>query len=308
MKISFIGGGNMTQAILGGLIASGYAAHDCFVVEPMEAARAKLAAHGVASSEVWDRRALEADVILLAVKPQMMRIAVAPMAGALGTQLVISIAAGLRTMDLSQWLGDMKSGYERIVRAMPNTPALVHAGITGLYAMPLVAASQKTSAETLLASVGKTVWCDDEKMLDAVTAVSGSGPAYVFYFIEALEAAALELGFDADTARLFALETFSGSSKLALMSADSPATLRANVTSKRGTTERAIEAFDHARLKSKFIDGVKAAAQRSAELGRELGSAAFDIQPAGVEDSAKDSAKARQGAGDKLVVNKMESK
>jgi pyrroline-5-carboxylate reductase len=274
MKISFIGGGNMTQAILGGLIASGHAARDCFVIEPADAARAKLDEQKVLSAAAWDARALDADVILLAVKPQVMRVAIAPLVAALGHQLVISIAAGVRTADLSRWLGDAgpehQSAYERIVRAMPNTPALVHAGITGLYAMPAVAAEEKRAAEKLLAAVGKTVWFDNEAALDAVTAVSGSGPAYVFYFMEALEEAAIELGFDAKAARVFALETFAGSVKLARESVDSPATLRANVTSKRGTTERAIETFDRAGLRAKFIDGVKAAAARSAELGQEL--------------------------------------
>jgi pyrroline-5-carboxylate reductase len=274
MKISFIGGGNMTQAILGGLLASGHAARDCFVIEPMETARARLSAHGVDSSAAWDQRALDADVIVLAVKPQVMRVAVAPLAAAfnkqVNKQVVISIAAGIRTADLSRWLGGRERAYERIVRVMPNTPALVHAGITGLYAMPSVAAAEKSAAEKLLAAVGKTVWFGDESALDAVTAVSGSGPAYVFYFMEALEEAATELGFNAKAARLFALETFAGSVKLARESADSPATLRANVTSKRGTTERAIETFDRAGLKAKFIEGVKAAAMRSAELGQEL--------------------------------------
>jgi pyrroline-5-carboxylate reductase len=270
MKISFIGGGNMTQAILGGLLAGGHAARDCFVIEPMDAARLKLAGLGVASSATWDQRALDADVILLAVKPQVIRVAVAPLAAALSRQLVISIAAGIRTTDLSRWLGGHQQAYEHIVRAMPNTPALVHAGITGLYAMSSVATDEKSATENLLASVGKTVWFDHETALDAVTAVSGSGPAYVFYFMEALEEAATELGLDAKAARLFALETFAGSVKLARESADAPATLRANVTSKRGTTERAIETFDRAGLKAKFIEGVKAAAARSAELGQEL--------------------------------------
>jgi pyrroline-5-carboxylate reductase len=270
MKISFIGGGNMTQAIVGGLIASGQAADNCFVIEPSAAAREKLAAHKVFSAESWDARALDADVILLAVKPQMMQVAIKPLVATLSQQIVISIAAGVRTIDLARWLGTPLAAYERVVRAMPNTPALVHAGITGLYAMPAVSEKEKVMAEKLLSSVGKTVWFDDESALDAVTAVSGSGPAYVFYFMEALEAAAIELGFDEKAARLFALETFSGGVKLARESADSPATLRANVTSKRGTTERAIETFDRADLKAKFIDGVKAAAARSAELGHEL--------------------------------------
>lgn len=270
MKISFIGGGNMTQAILGGLIASGQPADDCFVIEPSAAAREKLAGYKVLSAESWEPRAAEADVILLAVKPQMMRVAIKPLVATLGQQIVISIAAGVRTVDLARWLGGSSGAYERVVRAMPNTPALVHAGITGLYAMPTVSADEKLIAEKLLSSVGKTVWFNDESALDAVTAVSGSGPAYVFYFMEALEAAAIELGFDEKSARLFALETFSGGVKLARESADAPATLRANVTSKRGTTERAIETFDRADLKAKFIDGVKAAAARSAELGHEL--------------------------------------
>jgi len=270
MKISFIGGGNMTQAILGGLIAGGHAASDCFVIEPADAARAKLAERQVLSAAAWDARALDADVILLAVKPQMMRLAIEPLVAALGNQLVISIAAGVRAVDLSRWLGGDHVAYERVVRAMPNTPALVHAGITGLYAMPTVAAREKVVAEKLLAAVGSTVWFETEDALDAVTAVSGSGPAYVFYFMEALAEAAVELGFDAHAARLFVLETFAGSVKLARESVDAPATLRANVTSKRGTTERAIEAFDRAGLKAKFIEGVKAAAARSAELGQEL--------------------------------------
>ena len=270
MRVSFIGGGNMTQAILGGLIASGQAAHDCFVIEPAEAARTKLAEHKVSSSSVWDARALDADIILLAVKPQIMRVAIAPLVSTLGHQLVISIAAGVRAADLSRWLGGGQLAYERVVRAMPNTPALVHAGITGLYAMPTVTPAERLMAEKLLASVGKTVWFENETALDAVTAVSGSGPAYVFYFMEALEEAAIELGFNAEAARLFALETFAGSVKLARESVEAPARLRANVTSKRGTTEAAIETFDRAELKAKFIAGVKAAAARSAELGQEL--------------------------------------
>jgi pyrroline-5-carboxylate reductase len=269
LKICFVGGGNMAQAILGGLLAKGQSPADCFVIEPVEAARAKIAAREVTASTWWTPRALEADVIVLATKPQTLEDAVAPFAGRLTNQLVISIAAGIRTQNLADWLG----GHARLVRAMPNTPALIHAGITGLYARSECTASDRATASSLLGAVGKTVWFDDESMLDAVTAVSGSGPAYVFYFIEALETAAVELGFSAEAARLFALETFAGGAKLAAMSADSPATLRANVTSKRGTTERAIEHFDTAQLKAAFIAGVKAAAQRSTELGDEFGHA-----------------------------------
>jgi pyrroline-5-carboxylate reductase len=267
LKITFVGGGNMAQAILGGLIAKGQSASDCFAIEPVEVTRGKLAALGVNAGTAWEPRATEADIIVIATKPQTLQEAVKPFAGHLRNQLVISIAAGIRTRDLSRWLGD----YPRIVRTMPNTPALIHAGITGMFATPACTAIDCAAATTLLNTVGKTVWFDDEAMLDAVTAVSGSGPAYVFYFIEALETAARELGFSPDAARLFALETFSGGAKLAAQSGDSPATLRANVTSKRGTTESAIASFDAAKLNMAFIAGVKAAAQRSKELGDELG-------------------------------------
>ena len=163
--------------------------------------------------------------------------------------------------------------YDNVVRTMPNTPALIRAGISGLYATNQVSKEGRRIAETLLGAVGKTVWFNHEAMLDAVTAVSGSGPAYVFYFIEALEQAALELGFDPDDARLFASQTFLGGAQLAAAASDPPSVLRARVTSKRGTTECAIEAFDNCGLKQSFIDGVKAACIRSRELGRELGAA-----------------------------------
>ncbi len=267
MKIAFIGGGNMAQAILGGLIAKGQDAADCFAIEPADGAREKLDAMGVTNGPAFSQRALDADIIVVATKPQTLKGAVTPFSGRLSHQLIVSIAAGIRTEDLARWLG----GHSRIVRSMPNTPALIHAGITGLYATGACDERDRETASTLLGTVGKTVWFEEESMLDAVTAVSGSGPAYVFYFIEALETAAKELGFSPDAARLFALETFAGGAKLAATSADSPATLRANVTSKRGTTERAIEHFDDANLKAAFIAGVKAAALRSKQLGDEMG-------------------------------------
>ncbi len=270
MKILFIGGGNMAQAILGGLIANGMNSADAMVVEPYPATQEKLTALGFASRSQFDEiataHAAIADVIVLAVKPQMMADAIAPLKGRLCAQLVLSIAAGVRLADLQRALG----GHDLIVRTMPNTPALILRGITGLYAGAAVDSAQRARAEALMQSVGKTVWFSEESMLDAVTAVSGSGPAYVFYFIEALEAAARDLGMTADAARLFAIETFTGAAALAAQSADSPAVLRANVTSKRGTTERAIEHFDQDALKQKFVAGVKAAAARSSELGDEL--------------------------------------
>ena len=275
MKILFVGGGNMCQAIIGGLIAKGAPPRDMHAIEPLPETRAALARMGVASAGEFHDRDLAADVMVLAVKPQMMKIAVAPFAGKLQAQLVVSIAAGIRSADLALWLaraeGQSRSApYANIVRAMPNTPALIRAGITGLYAMPGVGASARTAVETLLGAVGKTAWFDDEAMLDAVTAVSGSGPAYVFYFVEALEQAARELGFDETNARQFALQTFLGGARLAADSNEAPAVLRQRVTSKRGTTERAIETFDALDLKRHFVEGVKAACQRSRELGDEM--------------------------------------
>ena len=278
IKLVFIGGGNMSQAILGGLIAKGQAPSDCLVIDPFEPALKKLAEWGVPTAAELDDIAMDtvlaATAIVLAVKPQMMKAALAPLAGKLKHQLVISIAAGVCIESMAHWLGTVQQPYEQIIRAMPNTPALIQAGITGLYAPSSVSAVERAIAENLLGAVGKTVWFESEDMLNAVTAVSGSGPAYVFYFIEALEAAAIELGFSADAARLFAQETFLGSAKLAAQSLDSPASLRAKVTSKGGTTERAIEHFDsdalRFSLKSGFIDGVKAACARSRELGLAL--------------------------------------
>ena len=268
MKVAFIGGGNMAGAIVGGLIAKGVRGDDIAVVEPSAEARARLAAQ-------FDVNALEApgeeigrvDAIVLAVKPQVMREAAAALKPFLARQLVITIAAGIRLADLSRWLG----GYKRLVRAMPNTPALVHAGVTGLFADDSVTAPDRQLAERLLATVGVTVWFDDEALLDAVTAVSGSGPAYVFYAMEALEAAAKELGIAPEKARTLAFGTFVGAAKLAIERAEDPAKLRANVTSKGGTTERALSVLEAAQVREKLIEAVKAAAARSRELGEEFG-------------------------------------
>lgn len=271
-KLAFIGGGNMSQAILGGLLAKGQPAGDCFVVDPHNAARTKIAQWGVTTAAEFDERLLAANTIVLAVKPQMMQQALHPLAGMLTGQLVISIAAGINIESMANWLGSTQpyEPYTHLIRAMPNTPALIQAGITGLFASPGITANERAIADNLLSAVGKTVWFENEDMLNAVTAVSGSGPAYVFYFMEALEIAAIDLGFSADAARLFAKETFLGGAKLAAQTTESPTELRAKVTSKGGTTERAIEYFDSAALKSAFIDSVKAACSRSRELGTAL--------------------------------------
>ncbi len=270
MKILFIGGGKMMQAIAGGLMVRGLPAANLFAIEPDDTTRLAVAGLGVqVAASMDDSRANLAaiDVVILAVKPQVMTAAIAPLANRLTHQLVLSIAAGVRIMEIARWLG-----YARIVRAMPNTPALIQAGMTGLYAPIDVDVEGRATAESLLTAIGKTAWFDDESMLDAVTAVSGSGPAYVFYAIEALEASAIELGFSAEAARQFALETFRGAALLAAQSTDSPAQLRANVTSKGGTTEAAIAVFDETGVRTRFISGVRAAAARAKQLGDELGS------------------------------------
>lgn len=286
MKVLFIGGGNMAQAIMGGLIAQKSTPENFCVVEPLADTRATIAALGVNAVASLTPGLINCDAIVLAVKPQMIKEAISPLASTLTTQVVISIAAGVNTGSLGGWLGNGTKPFDNIVRSMPNTPALIRAGITGLYAAAGVRAQGREIAEAMLGAVGKTVWFEDEAMLDAVTAVSGSGPAYVFYFIEALEQAAREMGFDQATAHLFATQTFLGGAQLAASASESPAVLRARVTSKRGTTERAIEAFDKHQLKQFFIDGVKAACVRSRELGMEL--SATPVEPNG---SAKSSVK-----------------
>ncbi|MGC1816509.1 MAG: pyrroline-5-carboxylate reductase [Casimicrobiaceae bacterium] len=269
-RIAFVGGGNMATAIVGGLVARGAIASDFRIVEPLPQQRERLVARfpGMVLHETCAAAAVDGvDVVVLAVKPQQMREAaraLAPLIAAV--PWVLTIAAGVRCADLSRWLG----GYARIVRAMPNTPALVGAGISGAWAMP-GARSHAATAGEILGACGEVLWLDDEQQLDAVTGVSGSGPAYVFYFLEALERAALELGFaDADARRL-AYATFAGSMRLAMASGDSPATLRANVTSKGGTTARAIDALSAANVAEHFVDAVKAAAARATELGEEFG-------------------------------------
>jgi pyrroline-5-carboxylate reductase len=266
-KVTFIGGGNMAAAIIGGLVASGTAPTDIEVVEINADARAQLAARfGVVTHGDLAQARLHG-LIVLAVKPQQLPAVAATLARHVGAHLVLSIAAGVRVADLSRWLG----GHARIVRAMPNTPALVQAGIAGLYAAPGLGHDARSQAESVLRAVGGVVWVDDESQLDAVTAVSGSGPAYVFYCIESLEAAALAQGLAAETARQLALQTFFGAAKLALESGEEPAVLRQRVTSKGGTTERGIAALEAAGVKAAMQQAVDAASRRSAELGDELG-------------------------------------
>jgi len=271
MNISFVGGGNMATALIGGLVAKGADARAFRVVEPFAAQQDKLVERfpGIGIfGEATAGAIAGADLVVIAVKPQQMREAAQALAAFVGdVPVVMTIAAGTRVADLSRWLG----GYPRIVRAMPNTPALVGAGISGLFAPAAVDAQCRKLAARVLEAAGVVIWVDNEAMLDAVTGVSGSGPAYVFYFLEGLEEAARDLGFSRENARKLAHATFAGSIKLAMASDLEPAILRAQVTSKGGTTERALSVLEAEGVKAKFVSAVKAAAARAKELGDELG-------------------------------------
>jgi len=273
MATTFIGGGNMATALIGAMRARGAAAADFRVVEPIAEARARLAARhpGIALfAECVPEAVGGTTLVVLAVKPQQMRDAaraLAPYLGGTPAPVVLSIAAGIRVADLARWLG----GHGRLVRAMPNTPALVGKGISGVFAVKTVDAAGRALAAGVLEAAGELVWVDDEAMLDAVTGVSGSGPAYVFYFLEALEHAARELGFTPADARRLAYATFAGAVALAEASPDEPAVLRAQVTSKGGTTERAILSMEAGAVKAKIVAAVKAASLRAAELGDACG-------------------------------------
>lgn len=268
MQITFIGGGNMATALIGGMLKKGWAAENVRAVDTDPAARERLASvFRVQTFASAAEGAAGADCVLLAVKPQQIRGVAANLASHVREALVITIAAGIRSNDLSRWL----DGYTRIVRAMPNTPALVLSGMTGLYAGTAVTDTDRASAEQILGVAGTTLWVKDEAALDALTAVSGSGPAYVFYFIEALEAAARELGFDERQANALATQTFAGAVKLALESDEHVSTLRERVTSKGGTTERALAELADREVREAIVRAVHAAAERSRELGDALG-------------------------------------
>jgi pyrroline-5-carboxylate reductase len=268
MKILFLGGGNMANALIGGMLKRGFAASDIHVIDPGAEARGKLAetyavnCHAGAASVPGGFA-----VIVLAVKPQQMKEALAQLAGKVDSAVVVSIAAGIDLAAMARWLG----GYRKIVRAMPNTPALIAAGITGLCALPEVSTDERRLAEEVLQAVGSTVWIADEAQMDAVTAISGSGPAYVFLFIEALEQAAADLGLTPGEGRQLAIETVQGAAALAAQSGEPAALLRQRVTSKGGTTEAALRVMAEMGVKEGLIAGVKAAESRGRALGKALG-------------------------------------
>jgi pyrroline-5-carboxylate reductase len=263
--IAFIGGGNMARSLVGGLVAAGTPATTIRVAEPVKALREGLATdYGVAVFETATEATDGAGTWLFAVKPQVMR----QVCGELASQarqarpLVVSIAAGITAAQLERWLG----GDLAVVRTMPNTPALLGAGVTGLYANPRVDAAQRTQAQALLSAAGTTVWIEDEVLMDAVTALSGSGPAYVFLLAEAMQAAGEAQGLPAETARILTLHTVLGAARM-LVEGDAPAAeLRRRVTSPGGTTQAAIEAFETGGFRDLVGRAIAAATRRGGEL------------------------------------------
>lgn len=268
-RIAFIGGGNMATSLVGGLIASATEPSTIIVAEPDADKRELLTEqYGVATTRD-NREALQRDVVVLSVKPQLMQTVCRQLAESadIRNPLYVSIAAGIRTTDITRWLGDDVA----VVRCMPNTPALIQCGATALYANTSVTKTQQQLANEILCAVGITNWVSDENMLDAVTAVSGSGPAYFFLLMEAMQNTAVELGLDKETAAKLTLQTALGAARMANESELDVAQLRARVTSKGGTTAAAISSFEHADFQNNVSKALQAAYNRSRELADELG-------------------------------------
>ena len=265
--IAFIGGGNMASAIIGGLLKSGRAPGDILVLEPSAEQRSRLQRElSVITLEAPGSVMQRAGLVVWAIKPQNFKAAAEANLAHIGQALQFSIMAGIRSDDMARALGT-----ERIVRSMPNTPALIGQGIAGLYARPAVTADERKEIDRLLAPTGRTLWVDAEHDLDAVTALSGSGPAYVFYFVEAMMQAAVEMGLSEAQGKALALATFSGAAALAQASPETPATLRERVTSKGGTTHAALKSMEASGVKPAIVKALKAAQRRAAELGDEFG-------------------------------------
>jgi pyrroline-5-carboxylate reductase len=265
--IAFIGGGNMASAIIGGLRKSGRAADSMLVVDPGEAQRNKLCADfGVRTLVAADASLADATLVVWAVKPQYFQAAAAPCLPFVAAALQLSVMAGIPSGAIMR-----ASGSPRVVRAMPNTPALIGQGIAGLYARDGVTADEKAQVEAVLAPTGRTLWVEREDDLDAVTALSGSGPAYVFYFVEAMMQAAQQMGLSAGQGKQLALATFAGATALAQASTEPPELLRERVTSKGGTTYAALSSLDASGVKAAFVTAIKAAHDRARELGEEFG-------------------------------------
>ena len=267
--IAFIGGGNMASAIIGGLIREGMKPQQFSVVEPYPDTAAKLLQDfGITALPAAGPALAQADLVVWAVKPQVFSDAAASVMPLTRGALHLSVAAGIRTDSISRWVDT-----DRVVRCMPNTPALVGQGITGLFPCPSVTAADKALVEQVMATTGQFVWVDQESKLDAVTALSGSGPAYVFYFLEAMTEAGVGMGLSAEQAHQLAVATFSGASSLAAASTESPEVLRQRVTSKGGTTYAALTAMEASGMKASFVKAMQAAEARARELGDEFGKA-----------------------------------
>ncbi len=263
--LAFVGGGNMASAIVGGLLDSGWLARALMVIEPMQEQRLRLQALQadlVVLAEA-DARLQAAQLVVWAVKPQSFAQAAAPCKAHVAQAVQLSVMAGVRCATI-----EVATGSQRVVRAMPNTPALIGQGIAGLYAEPQVDAGERALVERVLGPTGSVLWVDGEEQLDAVTALSGSGPAYVFYFIEAMVQAGQEMGLSAAHARRLAQETFAGAAALAMRSEESPAVLRERVTSKGGTTYAALSSLQADDVKAAFVRALHAARQRAEELGK----------------------------------------
>ena len=266
-KIAFIGGGNMASAIIGGLLRQGVDRADILVVEPFAEARERLARElGLQAQPGADQRLSEADLVVWAVKPQTFKEAATAVRAHATQALHLSVAAGIGSDSIAAW-----TGTERVVRCMPNTPALVGQGMTGLFARAAVSPSDRQRVEQVLAPTGQLLWVDAEAQLDAVTALSGSGPAYVFYFIEDMAAAGAGMGLSQEQALKLAIGTFVGASELARASDEPPEVLRQRVTSKGGTTYAALSAMEEQQIKRHFIEAMEKARLRAVELGKEFG-------------------------------------
>ncbi|MGA8884502.1 MAG: pyrroline-5-carboxylate reductase [Acinetobacter sp.] len=264
-NITFIGGGNMAQALIGGLLARGLPATRITVSDPVEKVRLMLAEKDLYVTDDNAAAIRNADIVVFAVKPQVFAGILKPLKGLLEGKLVISIVAGAEIATIASIL---ETG--RIVRVMPNTPALVQTGAHGLFANEAVTAQDRELASQVLASTGLTIWVNSEAQIDAVTAVSGSGPAYFFYMMESMIRAGKNLGLDEKVATALTLQTALGAAQMAITSASSPAELRRNVTSPNGTTQAAIEVFDHAHISQNIQAALAAAQKRSQELAQEL--------------------------------------
>ena len=272
-SVAFIGGGNMANALVSGLLSQGCPKENLYVIEVAQALREQWALRGVKTSATPDQQLSPYQVWIFAVKPQQMKDVVLQCKPCISPEtLVISIAAGISLASLATWLGLPHAPYKNIVRCMPNTPALVGAGVTGLAAPVSLSPFNREIATSLLSAVGKAVWVKDDAAIDAVTALSGSGPAYVFLFLEALIKGGEALGLTPAQAKELALATLSGASRLASDSSEPPATLRERVTSKGGTTAAALGVFQESRFVEIVTQAMKAADQRAAELSKEFGS------------------------------------